>query len=207
MKNLTLRTSLLILILAIGIAGCSGTRNSRPVSAAAKFDPSAPVLMTISLGKSTGKVVRFSDFSVGTHKQLNDSAVDTTDPNADDYFDIELTKRWPESKPDNITIGCNGTRNLAHIGIGDEAAFRRFVKSLNIWWADKLEPTARTARLAASVTNTPYWTPVSFEAKPGMIFATRTNNRSAGDVGTLIFIKSIDKTGKLTFLVSRKSRK
>lgn len=204
MKNLTMRTSLLIL--AIGIAGCSGTRNSGPASATAKFDPRAPILMTVSLGKSTGKVVRFGDFSVGTHKQLKDSTVDTTDPNADEYFDIELSRKWPESKPDTFTIGCNGTRNLAHIGIGDEAAFRRFVKLLKPWWANKLEPAARTARLAASVTNTPYWTPVSFEAKPGMIFATRTNDRSAGDVGTLIFIKSIDKTGKLTFLVSRKPR-
>jgi hypothetical protein len=100
-------------------------------------------------------------------------------------FDLEL------SYDTELRLSNNGTRNLIHVGDGDEAAFRRLVSAMDRWAVRDLADAMSAARVVPFEGGS-YWTPVPFDGTPGMIIATR-NVRNAGDdgdIGALIYFKS-----------------
>ena len=103
------------------------------------------------------------------------------------------------------------SRNLIHVGIGDRAAFEKLVGQFDSWMVQALDAAATAAGIPAGDRGRDYWRPADFPLLPGHIFAMRNRHPApvppggTGDreVGALLYVKSVSKSGNLVLLVAR----
>jgi len=103
------------------------------------------------------------------------------------------------------------SRNLIHVGIGDQAAFEKLVAQFDSWMVNNLDAAATAAGIPSVDGGRDYWRPAEFPCKPGHIFATRNRHpapvppggRGDREVGSLLYFKSVGESGNLVLLVAR----
>ena len=90
----------------------------------------------------------------------------------------------------DMSIKCNGSRNLMAVGIVNEKAFKAISSSMKTWELRTFGDIAKEAGVNAKDMRL-YWSPTSIKLEQGLMFATRLAGSS--DIGALVFVKLISK--------------
>ena len=90
-----------------------------------------------------------------------------------------------------LTIQCNGSRNLMRVGIASEQQFKQLVKKMgSSWRLESFEGPAKDSGIDVKGMRI-YWTPTSIQLEQGLVFATRMTN--SNEIGALMFVKKYGK--------------
>jgi hypothetical protein len=123
------------------------------------------------------------------------------------HYDLQLAS----DRPAGMWLSANGTRNLAVVGTGDEAAFRALLAALAPWNIEKLPAAAEGAGIVPGARRANYWTPGDHIVPQGTILALRVPDPAPAGVGgvrppdiaALVYVQSISGKEEMVLLVSR----